>query len=521
MRGLLRVLAVALLAAPAAAEVVLLDHPHPYRAALTVASDTHATPPERFEAVHALVNGTDRIARGSRAWGLLFEDPEIDREPAWAEGVAGFGLPIADNLYLYHPEIGIFADFDPETRTPRSRVVGGVDQSARADAWIRRGWVDALHTGGPGEITRDAMTAGLAWLGAEPHRRLEVWVSHYPPGTPGAIEPDRGRALPRVLRNAVRSGLRVLGALGIREVAGRPTHLRAVPLPRAQRGAIRAWVALAGLGAVGLAAALALPALRGRRAPALVAAAALLAAGVGLQRLPLRYGLGDNPGSPYYCLDRVREAGFRFFWFVSTGSEHESVLALPERSWNGRRTFLKPVRVDDGSRLLAFPRSFAGAGGVRSLDLLGEAELAGLVREGGTAILFVHWASDAPRVFTARGLRGLDRLRRHHEAGRIWVAPTSEILRFHLARAFLDWEVRREGARAIVDVRGIDHPLEGPIAAKPEDLAGISFRADAGEEIEVRLRGRPVPPDRLDVVDAGGSRVVRFRGPGAPAPEAG
>ena len=42
--------------------MLLLKFPYPFRAAVTVCSDTHATAPESFEAVHRLVNDREMLS---------------------------------------------------------------------------------------------------------------------------------------------------------------------------------------------------------------------------------------------------------------------------------------------------------------------------------------------------------------------------------------------------------------------------------------------------------------------------
>ena len=67
----------------------------------------------------------------------------------------------------------------------------------------------------------------------------------------------------------------------------------------------------------------------------LLCAAGLVGLGlliVALSTWRLNYALGDDPGSSYYVAD---------------------TLVLPERSYNGRSSFLAVVSLDDGTRALA------------------------------------------------------------------------------------------------------------------------------------------------------------------------
>jgi hypothetical protein len=104
--------------------VRLLKYPYPYSAALTIASDTHQRKlaVENLEAVHKLINSHTKIKKGSKSWRLLFDDPEIKNHEDWREGINGFGLPIADSMFLYQGKIGLFASYDEEKGEQRKKI---------------------------------------------------------------------------------------------------------------------------------------------------------------------------------------------------------------------------------------------------------------------------------------------------------------------------------------------------------------------------------------------------------------
>jgi hypothetical protein len=87
----------------------LLKFPYSYRAELTVASDTHTTSVEMFNVVYTLINAHSRIKNG------YFK---IDENGAWQEGSNGFGLPIADSMWLYARKMCVFAGFDENAGQP-------------------------------------------------------------------------------------------------------------------------------------------------------------------------------------------------------------------------------------------------------------------------------------------------------------------------------------------------------------------------------------------------------------------
>ncbi len=500
---------------PRQSAVRLLRIPFPYEAAVTVCSDTHGTPVEVFEAVHKLVNSRSRIQRGSKTWQLLFDDPQIENHDQWRDGIDGFGLPIADSCWLYHQEIGIFASFDAENGIPVTHSHKGEDFRDIVDRWIRNGWVDTLHTPGPRDIQREATRQGLQWLQQDPRRRLNVWTNHSASGTPTCIEPDDAPLAQSVLKNLAKLGTALLWYCGARELAeGIAVDPFPQAFPRGQR--VLCWT----LSVVLVLAALAVPVCvavrRFRRLRCFLAiGSAAFAALAILYVTPAQYAQGDNPGSPYYCADLVREAGFRYFWTIAVHDGHSGAvptgkLALPERDWHGRSSLFHLMEMDDGTSCLVFARTYKEAYGMKSLETLTETSLEELCEKSGISILYTHWVNPPQEVFTAKGLTGLRLLQRHYDQKRIWVARLSDILDFEFARTFLEYEVREADGKRIIDIQNIKSPVSKSFAPSPADLSGISFECPADRPVEVLVGGEPVDPDSLVFHRSAESLVVQF-----------
>jgi hypothetical protein len=491
--------------------VLLLKLPHPYRAALTVCSDTHATPVETFEAVHRLVNTRYRIEPGSDDWGRLFSDPEI--ETRWPQGIEGFGLPIADTFWLYDHRIGVFEAFDAERGCPVPNRARGLDFPQIVERWLRTGWVDSLHTPGQGPITRAATKAALEWLASRPHGRLKVWVNHSLDKTPTCIEPDLpalrsvGRNLARVLRIALY--LSGLDGLGRRIVS----TLEIRPYPPGQRVSLGVLTALLATSLISSPLALLAFGLDWRSLPGPVILAATL---LTLALTPVRSAQGDNPGSPHYIADLVRDFGFRFYWMIQPqpgyATHISNSLLLPEGTLpGGRSSCFRIVTLDDGSRVLAFPRAEKESlHAMGSVKLLTEEGLRELLDRQGTSILYTHWTLAPPLTFDREALEGLARLQRLYEDGHVWVAPTSEILQFTFVRTFLDYEVRLQEGRVILDIRKVNDPIGTPYVPTLDDLRGISFEGPSGNPVEVRLAGEPVAEGAFERLSSSGRLVIHF-----------
>ncbi len=491
--------------------MLLLKFPHPYRAALTVCSDTHATPVETFEAVHRLVNTREVIEKGSEDWGRLFADPEV--EARWPKGIEGFGLPIADTFWLYDHRIGVFESFDTESGRPVPNRARGLDFPEIIDRWLRAGWVDALHTPGQGPITRAATKAALQWLAARPHGRLTVWVNHSLDKTPTCIEPDLpalravGRNLARLLRIALYLvGLDVLGRRIVSTIEIRP-------YPPGQGLSLGVLTALLAASLVGSPIALALFGLGWRSLPGFVL---LLATLVTLALIPVRSAQGDNPASPHYIADLARDFGFRFYWMIQPqpgyATHVSNTLLLPEVVLpGGRSSCFRIVTLDDGSRVLCFPRAEKESlHALGSVKLLTEEGLRELLDRQGTSILYTHWTLVPPLSFDREALEGLGRLQKFYEEGHIWVAPTSEILRFTFVRTFLDYEVLLADGRVILDIRKVNDPIGPPYVPTLDDLRGISFEAPPGTPVEVRLAGAPIAEGAFARLSCSDRLVIHF-----------
>jgi hypothetical protein len=119
-------------------------------------------------------------------------------------------------------------------------------------------------------------------------------------------------------------------------------------------------------------------------------------------------------------------------------------------------------------------------------------------------------------VFTAKALDSLARLRQWYEAGRIWVAPTREILDFTYMRTFVDYAARVEGTIRVIDVLRVRPPVGEAFVPSVEGLAGLSLECPKDLPVEVRLAGRPLPSEAVKVATLRDSVVVYVPLPGGP-----
>lgn len=489
-------------ATPAAGQprVELLAHPYPYEASLTILSDLHATTPEAFEAVHALVNERAPIPVGSDVWHHLGLDrafPPAERP----EAISGLGLPFGDSFLFYDRRFGVFADYD---KSAGRFVPHDPPLDERFRRWHAQGWLDALHTLGMGEVTREKAEAAVAYL-AESFGPIAVFVNHDKDATPSGVG------------DACCSLLRQLGAYG------RFLVLRLVALDRVPLVAnfLPGWPVMREqlpLAALTLSAAAGLVALvwsrrRGSAAFTLVVAVLAFAATMWSSGASVDFYRGDNPGSRYYNLDLLRGLGIRYFWMVDTdrwtGVVTDDVVLPETEAANGRRTIFRVHPFGDGSSGLAFLRNGRGPEVLKRLD---EAHLDSLLRRGGRSILYVHWLSDPPAYFDRAGLEALGRVAERAGAGRLWTAPASALLDQAYAAAYVRYSIRGDDETATIEIEGFEDPIDGLVAATPDRLRHLSFRCYGCRAVDLRVGGAPVDPARYRIDETGDDLVLTVGG---------
>jgi hypothetical protein len=436
--------------AGAAAGVELLKFPHPYQAAVTVASDVDNASYSRFTAIHALLTGGDVIRPGTPEWQTL----GLAESSAWydaaAGGVRGLGLDFADSFFLIGDDVtlGMFREESP--RRFREDTSDGHDAAEAIRGWIKRGQIDAFHAFL--HYRRERVLPLLEWFyrwcKAEHVAQPSVWINHSlgvtPTGlAPSALRPNRAIRMTRHLARAT-----------IGPLFGRPRR----PLRQA-----------------------------------------------------LVWYEGARPGSPYYINDVLAANGLRYVW-INADDVFEDRIALPERKFGDRSSILDLVTLDDGVRYFRFDRCYGRGGGPATAGLclrqsadtidtscLFTAEnLDRLCREQGTCILFTHWTLARSFPVSDETIGHFDLVRKYRDAGRIWVAPTSKLLEWTRLRTFLDYAAREEAGRLAIDVRGVNDPIAGRAALAPDDCPGLAFRVPAAtKDVAVSFGGRPLDAQRV------------------------
>jgi hypothetical protein len=255
-------------------------------------------------------------------------------------------------------------------------------------------------------------------------------------------------------------------------------------------------------------------------------------------RFNLLSGEGDVRGSRYYHADRLSACGVRFIWAGGitpiwgqdspvgpaqlldvlrhpAGTDRivlRSLLGILAKlilshccpglaAYRGNR-LLRPVTARDGTRFWSFMRYGRRLARddrfMHLADILSGERLDALIRRNAAAIVYTHFGkSNGALSFTSGQCVSRIFAPLARRSCRIWVSPTSRLLRYMVTRDHLDWAL--DGAAGELSIRGISDPVTGRREATPRDVEGITFCSDRCD-LTFKL-----PP---------GARAERFSQPG-------
>ena len=266
-------------------------------------------------------------------------------------------------------------------------------------------------------------------------------------------------------------------------------------------------------------------------------------------RLQPVYG-GDDPNSPYYTTDLLKALGLKYYWWselvswpLSSGRPWTSPGSWLRPGLNALKNTVKillgqrqkvktttqirelcqPVTLRDGLPVMAFTRHLRGLKEPTSRHTLrytlGQPVLEELLAQEGYLLLYTHLGLPRPapgeELFPPADRAALNLLAQHYHKGRIWVAPTVNVLTHWLVTRHLNWTVNQEGERLIIHLKSLLDPTTGPRPPALEELAGLCFYVPPRVEVILRLGELETVP-RVFGPDHTGERVVGLEPPPPP-----
>lgn len=243
---------------------------------------------------------------------------------------------------------------------------------------------------------------------------------------------------------------------------------------------------------------------------------------------------GDDPASPWYTADMLDDLGVRYIWNSELAprplSPASSALRRRRLAVNGLKNLVKRAsgrsgRVRDGRRSvdLAYPLTLkngrAYLGFTRYTPDLDEfthpAERHNLHRalapnrldqleaEEAYLVVYTHLGSAQYRdreLFFDADRRALEGLARRFHDGRVFMAASAGLLDYWRAWHYLDYTVYQSEGGWVIDVAGVNDPVDPDRPTTETDLAGLTFYTPRPEATRLRFRGRDLdaaahPPD--------------------------
>lgn len=223
---------------------------------------------------------------------------------------------------------------------------------------------------------------------------------------------------------------------------------------------------------------------------------------------------GDDPEGAYYTVDLLKKVGVKFFWRselapwpLSGNLSFKSPLLWPRLAQNEIKNAVKviigkkdrirtaaqitelaiPVSLRDGYKCFAFTRFNHYPGGVWGCNpdrhtlhhAITDSVLDTIIEQEGFVILYTHlglpYNIKKEHPFPKQDRQALELLADRRHSGRIWVAPTIDLLTFWFVRKYLKWGVHTKNNSHIITLESIEDPTSGNRLPEERELAGVCF----------------------------------------------
>ncbi len=232
---------------------------------------------------------------------------------------------------------------------------------------------------------------------------------------------------------------------------------------------------------------------------------------------------GAVPDHLAYHVDLTRSAGCRYFWLGRlthiSGQDARKTPAIRAKStlqeilrrtkyrrvkdsalFDYQNRIMLPATLQDGSQVWEFQRWVNAWGGTPILDSqdfarqLNPRNLRALVRHEGFLIIYTHLCENldikaGPTMALRSNLANLQHL---YADGQLLVTTTSRLLRFREVSTHLNYDIRSEGERTLIEIQD---RLTTPVDMSDlilNDLQGLTFYIEDTGGVRILFKDQPV-----------------------------
>lgn len=232
---------------------------------------------------------------------------------------------------------------------------------------------------------------------------------------------------------------------------------------------------------------------------------------------------GAVPDHAAYHMDLTRSAGCRYFWLGRMthilGQDAKKTLSVRAKNFLQRilmmtkyrsvpgeilfdldNRLLLPAVLQDDSQVNEFQRWVNAWGEVKILDSrdlgiqLRPGYLRTLIRNEGFLIIYTHFCENLDiKAGPTMALRSnLANLRHLYAEGRLLVTTTSRLLRYREVSTNLNYDIRSEGERILIEIQDCLTTPVGMSDLNLNDLQGLTFYIEDISGVRILFKGQPV-----------------------------
>lgn len=223
------------------------------------------------------------------------------------------------------------------------------------------------------------------------------------------------------------------------------------------------------------------------------------------------YQAGDNPNSPYYHTDLTIKNGVHFVW---------NSVGEAQMGWDSP---LFEIKLRDGQKVWGFHRytqDYTKSGidwnwVPREITRqLNKGNLDSIVEHGQYAVIAQHLGGyNIGFPFDDKGVQALRLLAKYQDDGKVLVARTSRLLKYEVARKYVNVSTAEQDGETWLNVTAIQDPIFGAQPLSTDAVRGLTFYVKNPERTHLLVDMKPIRPEdyQFNPADATGKPSVGIR----------